>query len=127
MADIVITREAYSQALDDIVEEHGRDFVYEDEFGNRGGQCMYVHTRNPPSPEPGCLHGQVLARLGVSLDQLADYEGTGIYSVLLDGLAVEDDELAYAAEDSQGKQDSGENWGTAQDIFHRVLSTGIRG
>ena len=122
MANVVITREAYAQALDEIVQENGRDFVYEDEYGVTRGVCMYVHTKNLDAPQPGCLHGRVLARLGVTLDELSDYEGHGIDVILRDAMAVEDDGLASAAREAQCEQDSGESWGVAQDVFHKVLS-----
>jgi hypothetical protein len=74
--------------------------------------CFYVHTdENGDRPTPGCLVGQVLNRLGVELDYLADREGTGA-DALGSGLGISVDARTLLAI-AQDRQDHGSTWGKA--------------
>lgn len=45
-------------ALEAAVAERGKDYVYENEAGNRK-DCLYVHHRGEVNEQPGCIAGQV--------------------------------------------------------------------
>lgn len=81
--------------------------------------CYYVHKdENGENVTPGCLVGKVLNVLGVSLEALSRYEGSGAYSVTATVLEVtgQPDEIR-AAHDAlgiaQNAQDAGATWGDA--------------
>lgn len=67
----------YDEVLADlkaIVAEVGEDHVYELPPNTSGTECLYVHTAADGTHTPGCLVGVWLARRGVDLDELAQWE-----------------------------------------------------
>ncbi|MFF3363612.1 hypothetical protein [Streptomyces misionensis] len=72
---IELTLARAKELLAEAVAEKGADYVYtgpDGEQGNpdRAAECYYVHGQ-----QPGCIVGNVLHRAGVSLADLAQYEG----------------------------------------------------
>lgn len=123
---IVLTVENVTLALIAAVKEKGEDYVYVNANGEIAGQsdntfgtmCNYVHNLGEPAECPGCIVGNTLNRLGVSLITLSGYERRGALS-LLESLAraelvtYEDDSLVYILARAQTKQDNGGTWGAA--------------
>jgi hypothetical protein len=77
-----------------------------------GVTCYYVWNG-----EPDCIAGHVLHRLGMDLDLLARYEGTGVDEIPINDLngvpfSISEEALnvLYAA---QGTQDARMSWGQA--------------
>jgi hypothetical protein len=109
---IEITQEKFMSALRDAVAEKGDDYVYS-RLDGYVGTCLYVHD-----DEPGCIMGNALHRMGVSLDQLGDKEGEGITSVLeyLHNRGIIGDYPSLDLEklsSIQAAQDCGSTWGKA--------------
>ncbi|WBP87026.1 hypothetical protein [Kitasatospora cathayae] len=76
-------------------------------------RCYYVHVdENGDNETPGCLVGAVLNRLGVPLDVLAKYEGSGAGSVSR-AVANVSDTAALALAVAQDAQDNGAAWSRA--------------
>ena len=65
--------------------------------------------------EPGCIVGNVLHRLGVPLETLAQYEATPAYdvaqSLISEGVLTSNGEAMRLLNVAQIAQDSGMNWG----------------
>lgn len=107
-------------ALQGGVKEKGEDFIYVNREGisslnddgyHSGTPCHYVHGPD----EPGCIVGNALHRLGVSLIALSEYEEKSAYQIV-NGLVA--DEIITCDNDAktllilvQNKQDYGVSWG----------------
>lgn len=124
---IELTTENVLDALEKAVEEKGESFVYSNQdgvssrnkFGSSSGiMCHYVHW-NDRTPVSGCIAGNVLHRLGVSLDTLSEHEKRPIRSVLEDfedeGIVTFEDgyKVTMMLSHAQGAQDGGKTWGDA--------------
>lgn len=107
-----ITDEMVRDALRKIVAERP-EHVYVPP-GGQGSRCMYVHTDAAgDAPQPGCLVGHVLAKLGVPLADLAAHEGDGASSLVRHlGIGLSDS-TEYLLDLAQDSQDSGTTWGAA--------------
>lgn len=76
-----------------------------------GMTCFYVHKDESGEQTCGCLVGVVLNRLGVPLETLATYEGTGADGV---GSALGlDEDTRTLLTIAQSAQDNGATWGDA--------------
>jgi len=96
------------------------DYVYEPPI--EGGSCYYVHRddEGDPIPGKGCLFGQALAALGVSVDQ--SHEHNSISSVMADEFDVDlRDPISKAMDRAQAEQDSRKPWGEAAAILRRLV------
>lgn len=123
-----ITWQSYLQAMREVVEDMGADYVYPT---NAPGYM--THYDNEPAEgvcryraedgTPACIHGRVLDKLGVEYSPR--WEDTGIYHVLNSlGLDFNADNAALsdAAVEAQIKQDGGRTWGEALDAFENELA-----
>ena len=114
-----ITQAELVAKLQELVEEKGSDFLYQNPYGiplgDQGG-CLYVHHNSEEGEsEPGCIAGHFFHRMGVPLSALADVEGKSArcvasqvapeYGIVLDGEAI------TALARAQRVQDSGRPWG----------------
>ena len=72
---IILSMETVNPVLDELVKEFGEDYVYP---GSASKSCYY--TQNG---EPSCLVGQVLFRLGASIEMLDLYDSYGSVSELV--------------------------------------------
>lgn len=79
---------------------------------DQGNECFYVHVdENGDNPEPGCIWGHVLNRLGVPLEVLAGHEGASIFVLLsLISKARLSADIRIMASTVQTAQDDGANW-----------------
>ncbi|WP_138958954.1 hypothetical protein [Streptomyces sp. YIM 121038] len=110
------TDERLLEALRSVVKE-SPDRIYAKPEHMPGGEtysCFYVHSTEDGDPsEPGCLVGAVLHRLGISLEDIARYEGEGAAVPLLQFF----DDISISATNTfvsvQGLQDDGVSWGEA--------------
>jgi len=102
----------FIDAIRAVVAEAGPAHVYD-----RIGSCRYVRDG-----KPDCLIGRALARIGVSVERLADNEGTGAYEVM-DSLGGFSHVVMKAAESAQDVQDGGAPWGYALQRFERALTS----
>lgn len=112
-----VTDEEIIEALKAVVAENP-DYVYKVPAHMRGpvenGSCFYVHTDGDSEGTPGCVFGHVLHRLGVSLDELAQYEGdnASIVAAQTTGSAPSGDVSTFLDE-VQMNQDQGKPWSLA--------------
>lgn len=111
-----ITDKTVMTTLREVVAERP-DFVYKAQTtysdDDATPMCGYVHTNENGAQIPGCLVGHVLAKLGIPLDTLADFEGRGAHTVVrgLDlNLSQQTERVLWIA---QVEQDSGKPWGEA--------------
>jgi hypothetical protein len=109
---IEITQEKFMSALRDAVAEKGDGYVYS-RLDGYAGMCLYVHDDGP-----GCIMGNALHRMGVSLEFLSSAEGEGITSVLeylyCRGIIGDYSTLDLERLSSiQAAQDCGSTWGKA--------------
>lgn len=118
-------RTRVAEALDAAVAEVGADFVYpRTGTWRRNGLCVYAREVEGVL-RPACLVGQVLVRLGVSLEEL---EAAGSQGFDMDEAgylfpeAVNDEDLVTALSVAQDYQDEGQSWGVAQTRFHELLA-----
>lgn len=94
------------ELLKQAVGERGADFVFPMEWKmQRTGTCTYVQ---PNQTGPACIVGYVLHEYGVTLDELAAFEGLSAATVTIQ-LGV-DNESAEILFDAQTRQDSGATW-----------------
>ncbi|MDX2590973.1 hypothetical protein PV343_01365 [Streptomyces sp. WI03-4A] len=128
MTRVTVPASEVIETLREVVAEQP-DYTYEAPAHMAGEgaplSCFYVHVGGNDEPDtPGCLVGHVLNRLGVPLDRLAMYEGTGsggmLASVLeitgpLDEIYRVDEALALA----QDAQDNGSTWADALEAATR--------
>jgi hypothetical protein len=131
---IELTEENVLDALEKAVEEKGEDFIYVNNEGhssrNKFGEtaaimCHYVHY-DDGTPIAGCIAGNVLNRLGVSLDALSDYETQPIKTVLINLTDAEevtfDSKVSLLLSNAQCAQDGGQTWGDALKAAKNALS-----
>lgn len=116
---VEITGEQLMAAIREVVAENPEK-VYEAPKHMRIGEqhlteCYYVHTdENEENPQPGCVIGHALYRLGVPLWQLADGEGTTAFGVIPATTTLSDRDPAVAFADRvQERQDHGAKWADA--------------
>lgn len=111
--------------LDKVIEIGNRfpDFVYTDQGDSH--TCSYIHAgfRDPDEENPldfvpgrGCIVGQALLDLGVTVDDLEELDN-GVYSAAgvlgrLIGFGADDD-IIEALNEIQNRQDLGKSWGEA--------------
>ncbi|MEU4920291.1 hypothetical protein AB0G29_13150 [Streptomyces parvus] len=121
-----ITDEKVMKTLKEVVAGNP-DRIYEapeHQLADEPSACFYVHTddlTNDPV-SPGCLVGQVLNRLGLSLDRLAELEGHDAHqAVAALGLPLTDRTVNALGQVQHG-QDSGQTWGEA---YARSVGEGI--
>lgn len=117
--EIDVSDEAFINALEETVEETGRDHVYDMEHKVEVGMCSYVHNG-----EPDCIIARVLSKLGVPVEWLATQEGTSASGVMrrigYSGTGPMDyGKLSWAATSAQNFQDNGGTFGGALDLFKR--------
>ncbi len=96
----------FRAALRNVVYEAGDDFVYEPMEG-----CNYFVNRNT-TPEPSCLIGQVLHRLGFSADEVQEVGADTVLSEL--GFPSD---TVTAATVAQQLQDQRVPWGICASAF----------
>lgn len=103
-----ITDEKIMATLREVVAERP-EFIYQKPLASEGNVavCRYVH-----GDVPGCLVGQVLHRLGVSLGTLSVHEGQPAHS-LADTLDIGSQAVRWALNAAQTAQDGGSTWGEA--------------
>lgn len=112
MSELPTVSEARVMAtLREVVAERP-EYVYERDgqfaSGDADGiSCLYVHRDGP-----GCLVGTVLHRIGVPLDKLATWEGSGAY-VVAGMTAYMPDTARNALARAQDAQDAGATWSAA--------------
>lgn len=121
---IEVTVEQVKSAVKAALTEKGEDFLYVNPFGqpmrdeagyHTGASCFYVH--GDVVQTPGCFVGNVLHRLGVSLEYLTGCEhmraGAVIASLEVDNVL----KMSFASRQMlvtiQSAQDSGKTWGEA--------------
>jgi len=75
-------------------------------------QCFYVHTApEDDSPvSPGCVVGQALYRMGVSLEKIREREGMNAWSTIGELLPNVSGHVRDFANTVQMHQDRGETW-----------------
>lgn len=108
------TKAEFVQAVKDSVEEKGRDYIYNKE----GVGCVYRHDNTPM-----CLFGHALDKLGIterpngrSLDEIASDVDQEI-GAILEEFDIGEYAFVEAANQAQARQDSGDTWGEALDVF----------
>lgn len=117
MDRIAVTDAQVIDMLKAVVAERP-DYVYvapeHQRTDDEGDQCFYVHTdENGSNPRPGCVVGEVLHRLGIPLDALSSWEGTGAFSItgmLFGDLTLETREILGI---TQSWQDREHPWSVA--------------
>jgi hypothetical protein len=102
--------DAVLRTMRDLVYEMGLGYIYERRLKAGSSSmipsCFYVYAG-----EPDCLVGQVLHRLGFSVDFLSGCEGDNALQIAMKaGFANEAGSVLFAA---QRAQDDGATWGTA--------------
>lgn len=110
------TDEQVFATLREVVAERP-EHVYEkpEGWGPDGAiQCFYVHPDGP-----GCLVGQVMHRLGVSLEEMSQHEGSGPYVFQRAGHISHF--AADVLETAQSSQDEGDTWGDALSAAERHM------
>jgi hypothetical protein len=106
-----------------VVATKGPDYVYPrgGKHGGMGEDCVYFE----PNGEPSCIIGHVLARHGVTLEDLRHdtedlNEGSSVAQLIMDGLLRLDGpyerDLRDFLQDVQAFQDRGVPWGPALDF-----------
>lgn len=112
-----------SNALEEIVNEYGADYVYErpekDEYGTTTGSCLYVHHLKDGRYVPGCIIGHLLVRLGeISMESFPGTRANGLtVTAFLNGYSRENlrEEFTVKARTLmtrvQEQQDAGDTWG----------------
>ncbi|MFI2909437.1 hypothetical protein ACG2OD_14425 [Streptomyces sp. PDY-4] len=101
--------------LREIVSE-SPDKVYEapESMADEYGGCFYVHNNDDGTKSAGCIVGQVLHRLGVSLEDLSKGETySANAAVALAGVQGVSEDVVYFLRMVQSRQDRGTPWGEA--------------
>lgn len=104
----VITRESMTKALEQVVENRGRDYVYPNNY------CSYQE-----GGEPSCMFGQALEILGVPYNEAWEDDNIG---AVLHMLGVEDEHLLRVCDMAQRRQDDHDPYGEVLDRFHELLA-----
>jgi len=102
-------------ALDKVVREFGADYQYPDSHRNSDQMCMYVYDG-----KPDCIAAQVFVRLGVSVSDLAQYEGSAAYTVFERVFGKYNGGGASVLTFAQSAQDGRATWGAARDVAYEV-------
>lgn len=105
-----------TQVLATLIEVAGEnpEKVYEVPaiMADEWGSCFYVHHNEDGTQSAGCIVGQVLHRLGVSLENLKKAETYGASAAVglagVDGLSERMKDFLRSV---QRKQDDGHTWG----------------
>lgn len=110
--------------LDKVIEIGNRfpDFVYTDQGDTH--TCSYLHAgfRDPDEentldfvPGQGCIVGQALRALGVTVDDLKEFDNGGYSAggVLGRLIGFDADDIIKALNEIQNLQDLGKSWGEA--------------
>jgi hypothetical protein len=105
---LVLTEANVTDVLRQIIEEYGADHVYEPP----GLVCVYVE-QSAEGSKPSCIIAQILTRLGLPLDELADYEMQDVRKLHAAGLYEADPSLIDRLTALQFWQDSRFSWGVA--------------
>jgi hypothetical protein len=133
MVETVVSDEDRAQVLEvlghlrDVVEEFGANHVYQrppqatdEDDEDDVAECWYVHADAAGNLIPGCLAGHVLARMGVSLAMLQEYERMNINNMSLDPRSPVATLLRKPAQvilqTAQGHQDDDGTWGFAYEL-----------
>lgn len=96
----------------EVVIEFGAGYVYPSSHrivqnGTSTPSCVYVHEG-----KPSCLVGQILHKHGVPVEELAQHEFQGAWTV--SGILADADYPAqFFLDTAQAKQDQGTSWGLA--------------
>lgn len=116
----MFTVEDVENALDAAVKEMGDGYVYERvETDNGCLACLYQN----PDGTPSCIVGHVAYKLGISLDRFTENRTfTQQSDELLDMFPPV---TQMALNEAQNKQDEGETWGVARDVYLCVLEDGV--
>lgn len=117
-----ITKQQVIETLNAIVKEHPADYDYamrhrEVTGSDRQGACKNVLFDKDAKPQPGCIVGEALIKMGVVTPQwFFDHNAVGgsiNYTVrdalLSDGVFIEDDAQVILAQ-AQSRQDNGTPW-----------------
>lgn len=109
---IKVSAERVIEVLREVVAERP-DYVYSAPEGRRahGATCFYVHGEGTDAV-PGCVVGVVLNRLGVPLEDLAEYEGDTAQHMATRFLTTPLS-AADVLRRVQIEQDQGASWATA--------------
>lgn len=114
MTTTTITRENFTQAMEQAVAERGRDYLYPED-DKQGSVCQYK-TKNG---KPSCIIG---AALHILNPDFVPARGSSLpASAVLTELGVDDDRLLHAAQTAQSEQDQDMTWGFALDKFKEDL------
>lgn len=115
--------------MDAVVTERGRDFIYRRPGGGNHSPCLYV---NKATNEPSCLFGTMLAKAGVPLEWLGQFQADGTHTMGADGVLAKlgvawstSDTfrvLGSAVMDAQMAQDSGKPYGPILDDFRAAVA-----
>ncbi|MCX5201507.1 hypothetical protein OG897_08590 [Streptomyces sp. NBC_00237] len=91
--------------------------VYGDGTEDLDGTCFYVHKNESGGLEsPGCLVGQVGARMGLSLADMSKYEGLSARQMLGKLLPSLSEAVLRTLDHVQDKQDNGFTWKEAYEL-----------
>jgi hypothetical protein len=105
--------------LQDVVDEFGRDYKYD--FGATEETKLYGCLYFMDDTTPGCIVGQVLARLGVTRSSIGSMNvSTNVENLRQRGFLNADDKTVDLLARAQAQQDDGKTWGAALDF---ALST----
>lgn len=129
---ITTTDEAFTAAMRAAVADRGEDYVYPREWrmgyvpgsDELHGTCRYAR---PDRSGGACLIGEVLHRLGVPVEELAELDGgAGVpaHGAIAAHLAGVSRTVRLAASDAQSFQDTELSWGAALDAFERAVESG---
>lgn len=136
-AEVILTL----KTLSEVVAEAGDEFVYTMRVVNPDAdadfvavaQCVYVY-----GGEPDCLGAKVLHRLGMSLEDLARWEGRLVAEMSPDAAlpaylrempeAPIGKHALFVLGEAQEKQDAGRNWGDARDaaLYYAYTEYGVK-
>lgn len=108
-----LTLDRAQQLAREVVEEFGADYVYPEEhrqFCAGVKMCVYVHDG-----KPSCLVGQILARHGVPVVDMALMEFRGAFKVTQDLVPGTPLDTLRFLDRIQGQQDEGWSWGSVLD------------
>lgn len=111
--------------LNKVIEIGNRfpDFVYTDQGDTH--TCSYLHAgfRDPDEentldfvPGQGCIVGQALRALGVTVDDLKEFDNGGYTAGHVVGSLngfIANDDISQALNEIQSRQDLGKSWGEA--------------
>lgn len=121
MVQVVVSDAKMLDALREVARENPNKVYEKPAYYNADkALCFYVHSDPGTGEEsPGCLIAHALVRVGVPLDRMKSWEGSGaalVASALTSGLRADTlDVLAMA----QDRQDVGETWADSVNFAER--------